>query len=210
MDRERITISIKKNVLEKIDRIIDGTSIRNRSHAVETLALKSLGSATSSQAVIMLGGDNALKAIPAAKDYLPKLKDAGFDSVIIAVGFLADKIKEKIGFGIENDLAIKYNDKGEGSGGALNLLKKDLKSTFIIINTTKSFDIDLKSLLEYHKEHKSKFTIATDDIQSLVGIYVVEPEILSLIPRGFSMLEQDLIPKLIKSKELIVFPINKS
>lgn len=208
MDRERITISIKKNVLEKIDQIIDGTSIRNRSHAVETLTLRSLGANTSNQAMIILGGDDAIKAIPAAKSYLPKLKSAGFDSVVIAVGFLADKVKEKIGFGIEYDLAIKYCDKGEGSGGALNMIKKDLKSTFIIINTAKDYDIDFKSLLEYHRNHKSKFTIATDDIHSLLGVYVVEPEILSLIPKGFSMLDEDLIPKLISNNELIVYPIN--
>ncbi len=206
MDRERITISIKKNVLEKIDQVIDGTNIRNRSHAVETLTLKSLGSATSNQAIIILGGGDAIRAIPAAKAYLPKLKDAGFDSVIIAVGFLADKVKEKIGFGIEFDLAIKYCDKGEGSGGALNVIRKDLKSTFIIINTAKDYDIDLKSLLEYHRNHKSKFTVATDDLRSMLGIYVVEPEMLSLIPKGFSMLDEDLIPKLINNKELVVFP----
>jgi len=208
MDRERITISIKKNVLDKIDQVIDGTSIRNRSHAIETLALKSLGSTASNQAIIILGGDDAIKAIPAAKSYLPRLKEAGFDSVIIAVGFLADKVKEKIGFGVEYDLAIKYSDKGEGSGGALNVIKKDLKSTFIIINTAKDYDLDLNSLLEFHRNHKSKFTIATDDIKSLLGIYVVEPEILSLIPKGFSMLDEDLIPKLISNKELIVFPLN--
>jgi NDP-sugar pyrophosphorylase family protein len=210
MDRERITISIKKNVLEKIDRIIDGTSVRNRSHAIETLALKSLGGATSNQAVIILGGDDAIKAIPAAKAYLPKLKVAGFDSVVIAVGFLADKVKEKIGFGVEYDLTIKYSDKGEGSGGALNILKKELQSTFIVINTAKEYEIDLKNLLEYHRNHKSKFTIATDDIHSMLGIYVIEPEILSIIPKGFSMLDDDLIPKLINDKEIIIYWINNS
>lgn len=210
MDRERITISIKKNVLEKIDRIIDGTSVRNRSHAIETLALKSLGGATSNQAVIILGGDDAIKAIPAAKSYLPKLKEAGFDSVVIAVGFLADKVKEKIGFGVEYDLTIKYSDKGEGSGGALNILKKELQSTFIVINTAKEYEIDLKNLLEYHRNHKSKFTIATDDIHSMLGIYVIEPEILSIIPKGFSMLDDDLIPKLINDKEIIIYWINNS
>jgi NDP-sugar pyrophosphorylase family protein len=210
MDRERITISIKKNVLEKIDHTIDGTSVRNRSHAIETLALKSLGGATSNQAVIILGGDDAIKAIPAAKAYLPKLKEAGFDSVVIAVGFLADKVKEKIGFGVEYDLTIKYSDKGEGSGGALNILKKELQSTFIVINTAKEYEIDLKNLLEYHRNHKSKFTIATDDIKSMLGIYVIEPEILSIIPKGFSMLDDDVIPKLVNDKEIIIYPINNN
>jgi hypothetical protein len=209
MVRERITISIKKKVLDQIDRIIDGTAIRNRSHAIETLALKSLGKSESNQAVIILGGDNALKAVPSAKDYLPKLRDAGFDNVIIAVGFLADKIKEKLGYGLEYDLSIKYNDKGEGSGGCLNALKKNLKSTFIVINTHKSYDIDFKNLLDFHKNHKALLTVATEDLKSLLGIYVVEPEALAKVPSGFSMIEDDLMPKLLNNNELIVYPITQ-
>lgn len=208
MDRERITISIKKKVLEKIDGVIDGTVIRNRSHAIETLVLKSLGAVESNQAIILLGGDDALKAIPTAKKYLPKLKEAGFDSVIIAVGFLADKIKEKIGYGIEEDLSIKYNEKGEGSGGAINVLKKELKSTFLLINTSKYYDVDLKKLVEYHKNHRALLTIATDDIHAFSGIYVVEPEAVSRLPKGFSMIEDDLVPKLLQNDELIVYPIS--
>jgi hypothetical protein len=207
MDRERITISIKKKVLDKIDKTIDGTNIRNRSHAIETLAIKSLGAFDTHQAVIILGGDNALKSIPAAKSYLPKLKEAGFDTVIIAVGFLADKIKEKIGFGVEYDLSIRYDDKGKGSGGALTAIKKDLKSTFVVINTAKEYNIDFKELLNFHKNHTASMTVATDDIHSFSGIYVLEPEVLAKLPKTFSMVEEDLIPKLVENGGLIITPI---
>lgn len=208
MERERITISIKKKVLDKVDSTIDGTNIRNRSHAIETLALKSLGSIETSQAVILLGGDNALKAVPAAKEYLPRLKEAGFNNIMIGVGFLADKVKDKIGFGIDYDLSIQYNDKGQGSGGTLNILKKSLRSTFIVINTGKDIEVDLKKLIDFHKKHCALVTIATTDLESFEGIYVVEPEALSRLPRGFSMIEDDLFPSLIKDQELIVYPIS--
>lgn len=208
MDRERITISIKKKVLNKIDELIDGTTIRNRSHAIETLALKSIGLKEPREAVIILGGDNAMKSVPAAKEYLPQLKEAGFDNIIIAVGFLADKIKEKLGYGVEYDLAIKYHNKGEGSGGALNNLKKELSSTFIVVNTAQNYNINIKDLLNFHKEHKSVFTVATNDLDSFAGIYIIEPETLSKLPKGFSMIETDLIPELIKTNKLLVFPIN--
>lgn len=208
MERERITISIKKKVLDKIDGIVDGTQIRNRSHAIETLALKSLGAVETNQAVILLGGDDALGAVPAAQEYLPRLKNAGFSNIIIGVGFLADKVREKIGFGVEYDLSIRYNDKGQGSGGTLNVLKKELYSTFLVINTAQNLDLDLKSLVEFHKKHRALLTVATNDLESFEGIYVVEPEALSKLPKGFSMLEDDLIPALVKEQELIVYPIN--
>lgn len=207
MERERITISIKKKVLDKIDSVIDGTQIRNRSHAIETLALQSLGAVETNQAIILLGGDNALRAVPAARAYLPRLKDAGINNVIIAVGFLADKVKEKIGFGLEQDLSIRYSDKGEGSGGALSVLKKDLRSTFIVINTDKNVAIDLKSLMEFHKKHKTLATAVTNDMDNFQGIYILEPEALLKLPKGFSMIEDDLIPQLMNDQEFILYPI---
>ena len=208
MERERITISIKKTVLDQIDGVIDGTKIRNRSHAVETLALKAIGEVDYNQAVILLGGDNALKSIPAAKQYLLSLKDAGFTNVTIAVGFLAEKVKEKIGFGLEYDLSIQYNDKGEGSGGALNTVRKDIKSSILVINTDKKISIDLKKFFEFHKKKSALMTVATDSLDTYEGVYIIEPEALKQLPKGFSMIEDDLIPKLAKMQELIVFPVS--
>ena len=42
MDRERLTITLRKSLLGKVDELIDGTNIRNRSHAIETLISQSL------------------------------------------------------------------------------------------------------------------------------------------------------------------------
>ena len=55
MDRERLTITLKKSILEKVDHIIDGSQIRNRSHAIETLISQSLNP-TIDKAVILAGG----------------------------------------------------------------------------------------------------------------------------------------------------------
>ena len=137
MERERVTISIKKSVLDKVDRVIDGISIRNRSHAIESLILKGLGAADTKVAIILMGGDDALKSIPNVEKALSNLQEIGFDTVNIATGFLGDKIKEKLGDGTKYGLKFIYNDKGEGSGGALTVLKKELKSTFIVVNHPK-------------------------------------------------------------------------
>src|SRR3989344_7610781 len=42
MDRSRLTITLKKSILDKVDEHIDGTNIRNRSHAIESLISQSL------------------------------------------------------------------------------------------------------------------------------------------------------------------------
>ncbi|MDO8444337.1 MAG: hypothetical protein Q7S80_02435 [bacterium] len=207
MERERVTISIKKSVLDKVDRVIDGTSIRNRSHAIESLILKGLGAADTKVAVVLMGGDDALKSIPNVEKALSNLKEIGLDTINIATGFLGDKIKDKLGDGAKYGLKFIYNDKGEGSGGALAVLKKELKSTFIVINHHKFSDFKMNSLLDFHKKHKFTATIATDDIDSLLGIYIFEPEIINYLPKGFSMLEDDVLPKLIKDGKAAVCPI---
>ena len=93
MERERVTISIKKNVLDKVDQYIDGTAIRNRSHAIESLILKGIGSTDTNNAIILMGGDEALKSIPNVEKALLGLKELGFESVSIATGFLGDKVR---------------------------------------------------------------------------------------------------------------------
>lgn len=207
MERERITISVKKDVLSAIDETIDGTKVRNRSHAIETLVLKSIGETDSKNALILLGGDSAQKSIPAAEDFLFKLKSLSFDTVKIAVGFLADKIKNKLGDGTDLSMNLDYTDKGEGTGGALLAHKKYFKSTFVVLNSANILDIDLKFLFDYHKKHHGVATIATDNLGTMKGIYIAEPEIFDYIPSGFSMLEERCFPKMIKEGKAVIYPL---
>lgn len=207
MDRERITISIKKNVLDQIDKIIDGTKIRNRSHAIETLALKALGKSSKKSAVILMGGDNALRLIPSTEKYLAKLKEADFDTVYIAVGFLGDKIKQRLGDGNELGINIIYSDKGEGSGGALAALKKNIDGTFVVINTENYIEVDFDQLINFHKNYNPVSTIVKEE-SDLKGIYILDTEIFNYIPKEFSMLEDDVITKIIEMGKAIAYPSN--
>ncbi len=207
MERERITISIKKTLLNDIDKTIDGVQIRNRSHAIETLASKGLKNSNINKAVLLLGGKDAMEYIPAAKEYITHLKSLGFEHLYIAVGYLADKIKQKVGFGEEYGLSIEYLEKGEGSGGAILPLKKSLNSTFVVINSSKYSKIDFSRLLDYHNRFSLSATISTDNLESLEGLYIFDPKIFEYIPKGFSMLETDVFPKLFAKNEIIVFPV---
>ena len=210
MERERITISIKKKLLDSIDKTIDGVNIRNRSHAIETLASASLGISDAKNIVVLIGGRDALKSIPAAEKTLSSLSEQGFSKVYIAVGFLADKIKEKLGDGSEFGLKLQYVTEGEGSGGAILPLKKHFDKTFIVINSRQESTVNLEKITDFHKYHNSVATVATNNIEELEGIYVFEPEIFSYISKGFSMLEGDIFPKLIEENKLVVLPLKNN
>lgn len=206
MERERITISIKKTLLKEIDKIIDGIKVRNRSHAIETLATSALNLSESKNAILLLGGKDALKLIPTAKENLKLLKNYGFDTVYVAIGFLGDKIIQKLGDGKELGLALKYIE-GEGSGGAIKQLKKTFDKTFIVLNTDEVLKINLSKLISFHRKHKVAATVATGDLAGLEGAYILEPQIFNYLPNGFSMVESDVFPKLIKEENISIYPI---
>jgi NDP-sugar pyrophosphorylase family protein len=207
MSRERITISIHEDLLKQIDKVIDGTKVRNRSHAIEGLVSEALGLDRIKDAIIMAGGQDATKNIAAIKDSLLRLKKLGLKEVIIAVGYLADKIKRELKDGQDFGLKIDYLEKGEGTGGALLPLKKALKKTFIVVNIDKKMDLDYGILTDFHKSNSKSATVATDDIKKFTGVYILEPEIFKYLPNGFSMLEEDVFPKLHKNNSLAIFPI---
>ena len=55
--KARLTITLPEDLLNQVDRQIDGYSIRNRSHAVETLIRRSLTPVVTT-AVILVGGNS--------------------------------------------------------------------------------------------------------------------------------------------------------
>lgn len=207
MERERITISIKKDLLDKIDNAIDGVVVRNRSHAIENLVSNSFGLSNNKNAVILVGGKNAIKTLPQVKETLLKLKKSGYEKVYIALGSLAEKIKEELGNGQEFSLIIDYINKGEGTGGALLPLKQIFKDTFLVINPGTVFPGQIENLVQFHKDHSLTATVATDNLGEMKGTYVFEPRVFNEIPENFSMLEEDIFPSLIEKRELAVYPI---
>lgn len=207
-DRVRITISLSKNLADQIERCVDGVKIRNRSHAIETLVSESLDLIQVKQAVILAGGDQALKKVPQIQKMLNFLKSEGIFECLIAVGYLGDKIKKILGDGSELGMKINYYESELGTGGALLALKNKLKTTFLAVNVDQAVSFDLKNLLKYHREHQPIVTIATRSLLELKGVYVMEPKIFQFIPEGFCMLEDGVFHAVAKQGKLLSYPLN--
>ena len=208
MERERVTISIKKEILRKIDQKIDGVKMRNRSHVIELIISESLGLSQLSRAIVMAGGKGAVRLVPIVENAIENLKKFGFSEITLAVGFLGDKIKQSIGDGKKFGINIDYIEGGEGTAGALLLLKNRIKKSFIVVNLEENLNLNLKNLSDFHRDHLGVATIATKDIKTMKGYYVLEPEIFNYIPKnGFSMLEEDVFPKLAEDNKLIFYPM---
>jgi len=149
--RTRVTISLTKEVADLIDETVDGIRIRNRSHAIETLVTESLHVAQLRQAVILAGGEQAIKRVPAIQHLLRTLSENGIFEATIAVGYLGDQLKQRLGTGEELGIRITYIQTDLGTGGALLQLKNQLKHTFLVANIDRPVEFDLKNLIKFHR-----------------------------------------------------------
>lgn len=181
MDRERLTITLKKSILAKVDNYIDGTKIRNRSHAIEYLIAKSL-TPKISQAVILAGGKGLhmrpftfempkglfpVGGKPILEHLIEMLRQHEVRDIIFCLGHLGGKIKDHFGNGNKFGVKISYifEEKPACTGGALALSKKCITSeTFLVIHGDILIDINLPDLILFHKEQKTIGTLAITSV----------------------------------------------
>lgn len=180
-DRKRLTITLKKSVLSNVDRIIDGTKIRNRSHAIEYLITQSLTPKVS-QAVILAGGRGLnmrpftfempkglfpVGGKPILEYLVEMLVKYDVREIIFSIGHLGGKIKDYFADGKKFGVKITYiqEEKPVGTAGALSLAKKYLKSdTFLLVHGDILIEINLNDFIFFHREQDSLATIALTSV----------------------------------------------
>ncbi len=190
MRRERITITIRSDVLKKLDTVIDGEKIRNRSNAIETIILDKFGNRILKTAVIFaadsqeitMNGKVTSKILFSLgnklliEENIETLKKVGVDTLFISVGKLREQVEKIIGDGRKFGMKIKYLEQFNGTGGVLRDLEKNLKETFLAANGDILLDkIDLEDMYLFHKKLGGVATLAVatiDDPSKLGNIYV--------------------------------------
>nr|MCK4929475.1 nucleotidyltransferase family protein [Nanoarchaeota archaeon] len=249
--KERVTLTIEKEILGKVDNTVNHTDVKNRSHAVELLLTKAFGENKPSKAIILAGGKGT--RMKPMTNFLPKpmlrihdkpilehnielLKRHGIKDIIISIGHKGDKIKEYLGDGTQLEVNITYVEESApmGTGGPLNLLKGKINNTFVLLNGDELKDIDIEDMFMFHRKNKGIATIALTTVEDPskygvavmngnkimtfiekpskkqipsklinAGLYILEPEVLKIVPEGFSMIENDVFPKLASNEQLL-------
>lgn len=193
MEREKLTVTIKKELFAKIDAIIDGKKIRNRSHAAEYLIEAGLGINKIKKAIILVGGEGtrlrpftyelpkALLPIhgrPMVQHVLDLLKSHGVTEIYLAIGYKGEKIKEYFGDGSKFGLDIKYIEEKTplGTAGPLRLARKYLNKTFFIIWGDILSHIDLTDFMHFHRNNDGLGTVALTSVSdtSRYGVAAME------------------------------------
>ena len=175
--KERITVTIEKEIIDSIDNRVDGTKIKNRSHAMELLLRKAMGAAVPKKALILAGGKGTRlrpityeipKALipihgkPLTEHLLDLFKKYDVRDIILCVGHMKEKIMKHFGDGSQFGVKITYIEEHEplGTAGPVRLAKHLLTETFIVSNGDELKNIDLTEMYNFHKETKSAVTIA--------------------------------------------------
>ncbi len=214
--KERITLTIDKDILEKIDSNVDGSNVRNRSHAVELLLIKAMSANRLRKAVLLAGGENSTKAVSILSVIQTKsilewniklLKRNGVKELLICLPKGRTDIKEKFttqSMGVD----IQYVDEEYplGTAGSLKAVKNFITETTVVCYSDDLKKVDLDDMYVFHKNNNKLCTIAltTVDDPSNFGVAMMNGNrIVTFIERP----SKDSAPsKLINAGIFIVEP----
>lgn len=174
--RTRLTITLQQNILQKLDSVIDGVKIRNRSHAIEYLLNKSFYSEQITT-IILAGGEGErmrpltyelpkcmlpVKNKPLLFYLISLLKKHNFQDLYICTNKQGEAIREYFQDGSRFNMNISYcfEKNGLGTGGALLKIRNQIQSSpFLVIHGDLYTEIDLKELISFHQASGNLVTL---------------------------------------------------
>lgn len=169
---------------------------------------------------------------------IEKLRQAGIRQVNLATHYKEDIISRYFGNGEDFGVKIRYvkEDRPLGTAGALSRIE-DLDSLLLVINGDILTSADFRLMANFHREHDADMTVAVRPsefripygvmetegvmitrirekpvVQHLInaGIYLLNPEMLQLIPVDQPHDMTDLIEQLIaKGHRVVGFPLKE-
>lgn len=177
---------------------------------------------------------------PILEVLIEQFKASGFNRFMFAVNYLADRIEAHFNDGAALGVQIEYlrENKPLGTVGALGLIKNPISEPLLVANGDILTKVNFKALLDFHKNAGALATLCVkshdtqvpygvikidgDHLQSFVekpttrtyinaGIYVLEPEIMSWIPRDQRFDMPQLVAEIQRrrSKGVACFPIQE-
>ncbi len=160
---ERITITIKKELLEKLDSIIDNKEVKNRSHAIEKMIEKGMNSKNIDTILIMAGSEDepSMKLIenkPVLEKQIEMLKRNGITNLIVSISKKHKKTQEYFSDGKKFGVNIKYivEDKPLGTCGALYFINEE---KFAFLNVDTLIDVNIEEMYKFHKKNNATATL---------------------------------------------------
>lgn len=164
--------------------------------------------------------------LPVIEMLLKWLRRNGIEQAYVTTGYLGHLIRALCGDGSQWGMSLAYSEEPEplGTVGALDLLRKDLDETFLVLNGDLITDLDIRAFMAFHRQHQALVSVATTEktvkvdlgvidadgakmvgfrekptmkFRVSMGVYLMEPEILNYIPSGVPFGFDDLVLNLL-------------
>ena len=163
--KRKISISIDSLLLDKLDGMIDGRAIRNRSQAIEKLIRESTNEREIEKAVILAGGgaraykNGRLKCLrsirrkPIIVHTVQRLVEAGIEDIVISTSEekTLRKVLERHGMNAEFS-----PDTGRGTAGTV---KRLMKGRTMVVSGDVYFELNLRRMIAFHIHSGNSATI---------------------------------------------------
>ena len=176
---------------------------------------------------------------PLLETILETFIEHGFKRFFISVNYMADMVKEYFGDGSAWNVQIVYleEDRKLGTAGALSLLPNRPTAPILVMNGDLLTKVNFRQLIDFHKDHNAMATMCVREYEYQVpygvvqidqhriagivekpvqrqfvsaGIYVIQPDVLDLIPSDSYFDMPSLFDQLIADKkETVAFPIRE-
>jgi len=176
---------------------------------------------------------------PILETIILNFKKYGFLNIILSVSYKAEVIEAYFGNGEKFGVNIEYiyEDKRMGTAGALSLMREQLTAPFFVMNGDLLTNLNFESMMDYHVKNEALATMGVREYDFQVpygvvnvdgkeilsieekptqhffvsgGVYILESEVLKLIPNDNYYDMPTLFEKMIEKKmKSISFPIRE-
>ncbi|NKB43002.1 MAG: NTP transferase domain-containing protein [Alphaproteobacteria bacterium] len=176
---------------------------------------------------------------PILETIVERFVSQGFNEIYLSVNYKAEMIENYFGDGHAFGANISYlrEDQALGTGGALSLLPQRPLSPLIVMNGDVLTKVNFSHLIKFHQNHGAsatmgvseyRFTVpfgvvetAAESLKSIAekpqhtffvnaGIYVIDPNVLDLIPSDSALDMPDLFQHLLdQGATPTVFPLRE-
>ena len=180
--KKRVSITVDNRLLREVDEMVDGASVKSRSHAIEILLRRAMNQEQVTQALILAGGKGTrlrpltyelpkplfpLAGKPMMEHLLNRLRNAGVRDILVSVGHKAEKVISYFGDGSKFGVKITYVTEPEpmGTGGPLTLATNMLDKSFLMLNGDVVTNIDFQDLAAFHRRTGALGTIALFQVE---------------------------------------------
>lgn len=178
MSKERISLTIDEELLERVDRQI-GELANNRSNVIELLLKKGLINQMPKSAAILVGGGKESTLMETFEDrtlieyHIETLTNVGVKEIFV-IGSNIDKMK--IYLSSKGIHARFIKDENEGSARALKKIKDLVKNTFFVLYGDMITSADLVDMYQFHMKENSLMTmgVTTSDKISKFGVLEIK------------------------------------